>query len=378
MNATPRKQGDSVSSTIMTSVGIVNLPNQQYRLLAKRGAAFTFMVVGESGLGKTTFVNTLFCTNLKHHAEDHARHSKPVKKTVDINITRAELEEKGFKLRVNAVDTPGFGDNVDNNKAWQPIVDFLDDQHESYMQQEQQPERKKRYDLRVHALLYFIRPTGHSIKPLDIEAIRALSTRANVIPVIAKADTLDSEEMALFKDRTREILEAQGIHVYQPLDLATGKPLAEQLPYSVIGSEKEVQNSKGELVRGRQYLWGVAEVDNEAHCDFKKLRNLIVRTHMLDLIESTSELHYEAYRSQSLSTRQPGEKKTKKQVNTQYKEEEQALRRAFTEQVNAEVARFNKWEANLIAERDRLNKDLEEKHSAIRQLQQLVDQMSYT
>lgn len=360
----------------MSGIGIINLPNQQYRLVAKKGAFFTLMVVGESGLGKSTFVNTLFATTLKQKAEDHKRHQQPIRKTVEISITRADLEEKGFHMRLNVIDTPGFGDNVNNTKMWDPIVDFIDDQHENYMLQEQQPDRHQKQDMRVHACLYFIRPTGHLLKPLDIEAMRALATRVNVIPVIAKADTLDFEEMQAFKERVREVIQANNIPIYRPTDPATNKPLADVLPYSVIGAEKEVQNVDGELVRGRQYLWGIAEVENERHCDFKKLRNLLIRTHMLDLIQVTSDLHYEAFRYHALSHRQPGEVSARKQVNRQYKEEEQALRRAFTEQVNVEVARFNKWEANLIAERDRLNKDLEETHSAIRQLQADIETLS--
>jgi cell division control protein 12 len=82
-----------------------------------------------------------------------------------------------------------------------PIVEFLDDQHESYMLQEQQPRRTDKIDLRVHACLYFIRPTGHTLKPLDIEVMKRLSTRVNLIPVVAKADTLSPNDLAKFKQR---------------------------------------------------------------------------------------------------------------------------------------------------------------------------------
>jgi cell division control protein 12 len=43
-----------------------------------------------------------------------------------------------------------------------PIIDFVDDQCEAYMRQEQQSERAEKTDLRVHACLFFIRPTGHT------------------------------------------------------------------------------------------------------------------------------------------------------------------------------------------------------------------------
>lgn len=47
-------------------------------------------------------------------------------------------------------------------------------------------------------------------------------------------------------------------------------------PFSIIGSNQEILVD-GQKVRGRKYGWGVSLVENEAHCDFKKLRSLLVR-----------------------------------------------------------------------------------------------------
>jgi cell division control protein 12 len=116
-------------------------------------------------------------------------------------LTCRELEEKFFKVRLTVVDTPGFGDYVNNRNAYTSIVDFIDDQHESFMRQEQQPRRQDKIDLRVHACLYFIRPTGHTLRPLDIEAMQHLGTRVNLIPVIAKADTMGTNDLKEFKAR---------------------------------------------------------------------------------------------------------------------------------------------------------------------------------
>ena len=106
-------------------------------------------------------------------------------------------------VRLTVIDTPGFGDYVNNRDSWMPIIEFLDDQHESYMLQEQQPRRVDKIDLRVHACLYFIRPTGHTLKPLDIEVMKRLSSRVNLIPVVAKADTLSPADLARYKQRVR-------------------------------------------------------------------------------------------------------------------------------------------------------------------------------
>ena len=40
-----------------------------------------------------------------------------------------------------------------------------------------------------------------SLKPIDIEFMRRLHTKVNLIPIIAKADTLTDEEIANFKAR---------------------------------------------------------------------------------------------------------------------------------------------------------------------------------
>jgi cell division control protein 12 len=122
---------------------------------------------------------------------------------VHSDIIKAELEEKQFKVKLTVVDTPGFGDYVNNKDSWMPIIDFIDDQHESYMRQEQQPSRNDKVDMRIHACLYFIRPTGHTLKPIDIEVMKRLGTRLNLIPVVAKADTLTPRDLDAFKRRVR-------------------------------------------------------------------------------------------------------------------------------------------------------------------------------
>ncbi|KAF9437718.1 hypothetical protein BGZ76_011496 [Entomortierella beljakovae] len=339
-----------MSSQVGSGIGIANLPNQRHKIVAKRGANFTLMVCGESGLGKTTFINTVFTTTIKTPKNHKRRFNKSTEKTVEIEIIRAELEEKQFNVKLSVIDTPGFGDYTNNRDSWMPIIDFIDDQHESYMRQEQQPKRQELSDMRVHCCLYFIRPTGHTLKPLDIEVMKRLGTRVNLIPVIAKADTMTPTDLHKFKKRILDVIAAQNIQCYSfPLesdDEASTKrnmSIMAAMPFSIIGSTDDVLTADGRTVKGRQYSWGVAEVENEDHCDFKKLRQLLIRTHMLDLISSTEETHYENYRHLQMETRKIGEPKS--------------------------------WEQQLIAERDRLNKDLEAEHSHIKALEAELESM---
>ncbi|ORE06796.1 Septin [Rhizopus microsporus var. microsporus] len=366
-----------------SGIGIAHLPNQKHRIISKKGAHFTLMVCGESGLGKTTFINTLFATTIKNHKVHEKRHEKQLDRTVEIEITKAELEERMFRVKLTVIDTPGFGDYVNNRESWVPIIEFIDDQHESFMLQEQQPMRQGKIDMRVHACLYFIRPTGHSLKPLDIEIMKRLSSRVNLIPVIAKADTLTPKDLAQFKQNVRQAIEANHIRIYScPIEsedeetTKRNKSIADAFPYAIIGSTNIVQTADGRKVRGREYSWGVAEVENEEHCDFKKLRNLLIRTHMLDLMTTTEDVHYENYRQQQMATRKFGEPKvTKKPENPKFREKEEELRRSFTAKVKTEETRFREWEQQLITERDRLNKDLETQHAQIKQLESELDKL---
>ena len=67
------------------------------------------------------------------------------------------------------------------------------------------------------------------------------------------------------------------------------------MPFAVIGSSEMVKVGN-KMVRARQYPWGVVVVDNEAHSDFVKLREMLIRTNMQDLIETTHLRHFELYR----------------------------------------------------------------------------------
>jgi len=93
----------------------------------------------------------------------------------------SELEEDGVRIALTIVDTPGFGDNIDNEFAYvlcweyvngfilnssisfQEIVGYLERQYDDILAEESRIKRNPRFrDNRIHALLYFIPPTGHA------------------------------------------------------------------------------------------------------------------------------------------------------------------------------------------------------------------------
>lgn len=106
-----------------------------------------------------------------------------VPQTVEIKSTTADIEENGVKLKLTVVDTPGFGDFVNNEEryvcsdslnpkkqnclitaliSWKPILDDIESRCDAYLEQENRVNRRRMVDNRIHACLYFIAPTGHA------------------------------------------------------------------------------------------------------------------------------------------------------------------------------------------------------------------------
>uniref|UniRef100_A0A8I5ZW51 Septin n=1 Tax=Rattus norvegicus TaxID=10116 RepID=A0A8I5ZW51_RAT len=269
-------------------VGFAILPNQVYRKSVKRGFEFTLMVVGESGLEKSTLINSLFLTDL--YSLEYPGPSHRIKKTVQVEQSKVLIKEGGVQSLLTIVDTPGLGDAVDNSNCWQPVIDYIDSKFEDYLNAESRVNRRQMPDNRVQCCLYFIVPSGHGLKPLDIEFMKHLHEKVNIIPLIAKADTLTPEECQQFKKQIMKEIQENKIKIYE---------------FPETDDEEENNNTiievNGKRVRGRHYPWGVAEVENGEHCDFTILRNMLIRTHMQDLKDVTNNVHYENYRSRKLA-----------------------------------------------------------------------------
>uniref|UniRef100_A0A5F9CT31 Septin 11 n=1 Tax=Oryctolagus cuniculus TaxID=9986 RepID=A0A5F9CT31_RABIT len=252
--------------------------------------------VWETGIGKSTLMDTLFNTKFE---SDPATHNEP---GVRLKARSYELQESNVRLKLTIVDTVGFGDQINKDDSYKPIVEYIDAQFEAYLQEELKIKRSlfNYHDTRIHACLYFIAPTGHSLKSLDLVTMKKLDSKVNIIPIIAKADTIAKNELHKFKSKIMSELVSNGVQIYQfPTDEETvaeiNATMSVHLPFAVVGSTEEVKIGN-KMAKARQYPWGVVQVENENHCDFVKLREMLIRVNMEDLREQTHTRHYELYR----------------------------------------------------------------------------------
>jgi septin 7 len=141
----------------------------------------------------------VFFVVLYHHKPAAYMNNPEQKKT--LTNTLNQTSTTGVRLKLTVIETPGFGDYINNEESWRPILKSLEARFDSYLEQETRVNRKAIVDSRVHALIYFIPPNGHSLRPLDVEFMKRVCGRVNLVPVIAKSDALTETEVLLFKKR---------------------------------------------------------------------------------------------------------------------------------------------------------------------------------
>ncbi|XP_077589820.1 uncharacterized protein septin12 isoform X1 [Stigmatopora nigra] len=294
-------------SDLFGYVGIEAVLDQMRHKTMKAGFEFNIMVVGQSGLGKSTMVNTLFKSKVSRKSCT-PNYEEKISQTVELQTMSHMIEEKGVKMKLTVIDTPGFGDQINNENCWEPIVEYINEQYEKYLREELHVNRKRRIpDTRVHCCVYFLAATGHRLRPIDVEFMKRLGKIVSIVPVIAKADTLTIEERQEFKERIRQDLAGNGIRVYPQKEYDEDAEesflndrIRESIPFAVVGTDKEHQVN-GNKVLGRKTKWGIIEVENVAHCEFANLRDLLIRSHLQDLKDVTHNIHYETYRVRRLN-----------------------------------------------------------------------------
>ncbi|KAJ2945080.1 hypothetical protein O0L34_g9134 [Tuta absoluta] len=368
-------------------VGFDSLPDQLVNKSVQNGFVFNILCIGETGLGKSTLMDSLFNTNFESTPSPH---NLP---TVKLKAQTYELQESNVRLKLTICDTVGYGDQVNKEDSFKAVVDYIDAQFEAYLQEELKIKRSlpSCHDSRLHVCLYFICPTGHGLKSIDLVCMKKLDTKVNIIPIIAKADTISKTELQKFKSKIMHELQANGVEIYQfPVDdesvSEVNGSMNSHQPFAVVGSTDFVKIGN-KTVRARQYPWGTVQVENESHCDFVKLREMLIRTNMEDMREKTHAKHYELYRRRRLqqmgftdvdadnkpvSFQQTFEQKRSAHLaELQRKEDE--MRQMFVHRVKEKESELKEAEKELNAKFDKLKKDHTEEKKRLDELRKKIE-----
>lgn len=337
----------------------LNLGAQIHSELTRKGLDFNIMLVGEAGLGKSTFVRSLFRPFSPPGSDPWLAPSEEVlrPRTVGISEHTLALESDGYPLNLCAprarasgarpvrarrardrrasrppdppvcstiIDCPGYGDSVDANESIEPILAAIRakfaQHYDALLGGGADHGSRLGRDGRVHVCLYFI--AAHRLKGIDIQFMRALQTCVPIVPLIAKADTLTRQEKEAFRAQIIRELSAQEVEclafeaAQQPLPREQGAPGHAQPPLRSrssggMGSPAPVPPSRLVSLQAlgapfavcasesgvREYPWGTADCEDPAHSDLARLREVLLSANLMRARERTHELYEQAYAS---------------------------------------------------------------------------------
>ncbi|KAJ1980839.1 hypothetical protein H4R34_002309 [Dimargaris verticillata] len=289
--------------------------------------------------------------------------------TQDVAVHSFTVDDFEQPLLLNLIDTPGWIPDSNGESAAQvcdTIINFIEDQMDKRVVEEFKICRDKYApNLIVHACLYFMDPLHHAFRATDLEIIKRLGTRVNLIPVVGKSDLVTLTQKLQFQSRFVEVMKANADQVAL-LDLPThdsdasgasdsdaGSPTADaatgrdsiiiepaegeggsaqtlMMPFflfshevpdaislDLMSTDAQKSNLPGvqqtaEALRqvytenprflGRCYAWGQIDCMNPAHCDFAILRAMLLESHRALLRQHTMTAIYEEYRYRQLQS----------------------------------------------------------------------------
>ena len=280
----PAKQEGSVDSVLAQLRS--GLTKQVQGALEENGSSITIMVVGETGVGKTSLLSNLFHRGLEWPVG--SRTPKIQEQTVTFHLDGGGKGEGSVPFEAHLIDSPGWGDLMSLTRSFKLVTKHIDHRFRRELRAESRLYRAVRSPAldnsgcsHVDVVLYTFNP--HRCKGIDMAFLRRLTKQVSIVPVLTKADTMTVTELNRFRREVTEALRKADIHVAHP-------------PLAVICSEKE-QGPKAK--RGRTYPWGVALSEDESHSELPKLRRFLLTEGLLAL-KQRSLYNYERFRRRTL------------------------------------------------------------------------------
>ena len=270
------------------------------RKTLKKSINFSIMIIGESGSGRSTLINTL-CGGNSIVPTSLTATQDPFTKKLTLRHENVELEDnEGHKISLNIIDTPNFANLINCDDDFKIIVDFIRHQFDEVLLEESRVKRNPRFkDGRIHVLIYMINPTGHGLSDIDVKFLQHVNNLVNIIPIISKADSLTPKELKLNKELILEDLNNYGINFYKFNEydyeqdyideeiIEYNKYLNSLIPFAIIGANEYRSNPNGSededdilKLRILNKDFKPIDIDNAEINDFTILKNVLLVTHL--------------------------------------------------------------------------------------------------
>ncbi|KAG9822849.1 hypothetical protein KCU98_g16867, partial [Aureobasidium melanogenum] len=310
----------SIPQLIMPSISMP--ARRPFTERGKRMPRLRIMVAGPSGIGKTSLIKSIVqvCEDIVHVDPVVTVGSSSTSTTVahDVFETHASTKsypswwsdiEQGRGLRrrksmgdsilernISFIDTPGWVmSGASDQENMDDAINTIHEHIEASLRRNTLSGELSDADLlgvlsgsggfQVDVLLYMFHPTSHQITPTEIDVLRRLSALTNIVPVIGRADTCQSDNLKDTKTAIRSSLEAAGVGTFtfqgaDAQDVLTSSPFAvssavsedaDTMDASVLMSSEYVQPlDSSDLTRLVDLLFDPDNAQWLRHCAVKK------------------------------------------------------------------------------------------------------------
>lgn len=291
----PLLEIDLMAVMIGDFIDFADIKNQIERREKNRIFEFNLMLVGKIGVGKSTLVKSLFKGLIKPENPDRGAELHEY-----VNI----LEENKVRLRLRCIESSNYKKHESKH-----YTDYIDQKLRTFFLNQIRHSSWNIEDQRVHCCLYLIEPYGKmKLQEEDIECMKALHNRVNLVPVIVGADRFNSNQLEEFKLNIKSALCENGIRCFEftPNEKEDEersraiKKATERFPFAIVSADEPVTED-GRTRWVRTTGLGSIDIFESRVYDFDALAKLLIRHCMLDLMDTTHIVHYAEFKRQILN-----------------------------------------------------------------------------
>ncbi|MEN2496658.1 MAG: Septin-6 [Marteilia pararefringens] len=346
----------SSPTKIINPKGIQNWPEQRVQFMMSQGIEFNIFCIGEPKCGKSSFIESLF---------DIREPGKSVEEIKDEIVTYTYTNEtKEAPITINASYTKNFNTSFNKEKDIKVITDFLVEGDRKYLNTETTFKCERTIDTRNHLVVFFMQPSMSALNSNHMDILASIQNY-NVLPIIAKSDTMTQVERLELKNKFNEMITERKIKILKfpesGQNAERNVEFNKMIPFTVIGSKEFIENAKGKT-RARVYSYATLEIENKEHSEFSTVRDALIKYNFINLIHMAADGHYSEFRRMLFEKIQISGHpqnvlseicKNIKDMIKSRKKEGKDLKTNYEELMKEEELKFNKQKNDLNHEFDR-------------------------